>query len=1037
MSADPPHNPALSVGSDGGMTMLLPRSAYFLAGLLLAVPLAAQDEAAEASGPADLHRQVVALHKDRKLTEALPLAEAAVRLQREAQPGDSVELGTYLQWLGWTHEKLARWEEAERVFREAVQIRGRVLGEDHPDYATSLNSLGYAYFRLREYEKSEALFIQALAIRRRHPGAGSGLLLQTLGNLSNLYIQRNRQPDARPLCAEAAEIARREFGGNDVRYADALRRWASVCWLSGFPDESEPAFLEAIGIYTALGERCDPQRASALAGLGGLYTHMGLFDKAEQAQLESIEMRHRLGSDSDVALSEHWNNLGLLYQAMGRYEEAEALLKRTLAVRKEAFGEDSVPYSNTASVLASVYYATRRYREAEPLLRRAWEIRTKAFPEGTYGFRAWAIAALAQLYVATGEYEKAEPLLRQVVDVSRPLTDQRNLPPPHLLATLCSALGRYDEALELRRYVSSIEDRAIPRIFSVTSERDKLAYLSLIDEYLAAHLTLVRDAFADDPEAVSWAMGTVLRRKGSVLESLLRQRQAVTEDPGLARKFEEWRKTADQLGGPAAGETPGEQAEGPQALAERQQQLEAELSRLSADSAFDQEARQIDAETAAAFLRPGSALVETVRTPIHNPKATWDEERWLPDHYLAFVLPSGKQPKLVDLGEAEAIDEAVANWRAEFTGSLRSIGALGEAAAEERLAQRAKALYDLAFAPIEPHLSDCSSVVIAPDGQLNLVPFGALAVGRGQYLADTYSFDYVSSGRDLLRFGRPDRIGEGALVVANPSFDMSAADRLAQRQQTSAEDIRVAQLPAGDIRSAEMRGGKFAPLPGTAGEAEEVGELLKGIAKPVLCVGPAALEEVVKAIRSPRVLHLATHGFFIEEQRLTGGGPGLGIDEVRARAARMAAAGLENPLLRSGLALAGANRLADEHPEGLDDGILTALEISGMDLAGTDLVVLSACDTGLGEVRNGEGVYGLRRAFVHAGADTVVMSLAKVPDAETRELIVEFYRRWLEGSGKCQALHDAALAIREKRQKDHGAAHPIYWGAFIAVGDPG
>jgi CHAT domain-containing protein len=288
----------------------------------------------------------------------------------------------------------------------------------------------------------------------------------------------------------------------------------------------------------------------------------------------------------------------------------------------------------------------------------------------------------------------------------------------------------------------------------------------------------------------------------------------------------------------------------------------------------------------------------------------------------------------------------------------------------------------------------------------------------------------------LLRFGRQDRVGEGALVVANPSFDLSASERLARRQQTDSEDIRVAQLPAAGVRSAEMRGGKFAPLPGAAGEAEEVGELLEAIAEPVLCVGPMALEEVVKAVRSPRVLHLATHGFFIEEQRLLGARAGLGMDEVRVRAARLAAAGVENPLLRSGLALAGANRLADEQPEDLDDGILTALEISGLDLSGTDLVVLSACDTGLGDVRNGEGVYGLRRAFVHAGADTVVMSLAKVPDAETRELIVEFYRRWLGGSGKAQALHDACLAIREKRRREHGAAHPIYWGAFIAVGDP-
>ena len=146
---------------------------------------------------------------------------------------------------------------------------------------------------------------------------------------------------------------------------------------------------------------------------------------------------------------------------------------------------------------------------------------------------------------------------------------------------------------------------------------------------------------------------------------------------------------------------------------------------------------------------------------------------------------------------------------------------------------------------------------------------------------------------------------------------------------------------------------------------------------------------------------------------------------------------LENPLLRSGLVLAGANHLGEEEDiEGTEDGILTALEISGLPLWGTDLVVLSACETGVGAVRRGEGVFGLRRAFQLAGAKTVVMSLWSVSDIVTQELMVDFYRRIISGTGKAKAMQEASLALMRARREKEGAAHPFFWAAFVCVGEP-
>ena len=217
-------------------------------------------------------------------------------------------------------------------------------------------------------------------------------------------------------------------------------------------------------------------------------------------------------------------------------------------------------------------------------------------------------------------------------------------------------------------------------------------------------------------------------------------------------------------------------------------------------------------------------------------------------------------------------------------------------------------------------------------------------------------------------------------------------------------------------------------------------------------VGPKALEEVFKAVHGPRLLHVATHGFFLPDQQREPEdqhGP-IALRGLATGAARGLARlhGTENPLLRSGLVLAGANALgeragpanapgeqADAKPT-VDDGWVTAEEIALMDLRGTELVVLSAGETGLGRVKIGEGVYGLRRAFLYAGARTLVTSLFAVPDEQTRELMGRFYGALKAGQGKLEALHGAQLELLRQRRAAGGAAHPFFWASFVLVGDP-
>ncbi len=297
-----------------------------------------------------------------------------------------------------------------------------------------------------------------------------------------------------------------------------------------------------------------------------------------------------------------------------------------------------------------------------------------------------------------------------------------------------------------------------------------------------------------------------------------------------------------------------------------------------------------------------------------------------------------------------------------------------------------------------------------------------LPTADGRLVVDEYAISYLGCGRDVLRFGAKTT-GEpaGALVAADPDFDFNDE---AYPSPSLPSEVR-------GRRSRDLSDLKFpvGRLPATREEGERIAAML-GV-RPWL--GPDVLEGRLKAeCRSPRILHLATHGFFIEDQKRD---PNQEERELGALgvSGRMLGPTPENPLLRSGLVLAGVNtwHATGRFHEQAEDGLLTAEDVSGLDLLATEMVVLSACETGLGEVRTGEGVFGLQRAFVLAGAKTLVMSLWSVPDEQTRAMMEDFYRRILAGEPRAEALRAAQMAIR--------AEHPdaFYWGAFICQGNPG
>jgi CHAT domain-containing protein len=406
---------------------------------------------------------------------------------------------------------------------------------------------------------------------------------------------------------------------------------------------------------------------------------------------------------------------------------------------------------------------------------------------------------------------------------------------------------------------------------------------------------------------------------------------------------------------------------------------------------------------------------------------------------VAFVLRAGDPDdvRMIDLGEAEPIDRMIADFRAgvidtdgDRNMTLSPRPEVPSSAVIEGIGTRLRAAV---FDRLLPALGGHTRLLLAPDGDLARLPFEVLPTADGRRLIDDYQISYLSCGRDVLRFGAAD-IGQpgGPLIVADPDFDLEAEEGLAPGLEIATASTGRRSRDLARDRSAYH----FHRLPGTRVEGERVAAMLD--VSPWL--DATALEGRLKtACRSPRILHLATHGFFLPDQKRDPNreGQGFGFDFGAFAGSnegfgRLAGPTMENPMLRSGLALAGANTWlkAGTLPEEAEDGLLTAEDVTGLDLLATELVVLSACETGLGRVHVGEGVFGLRRAFVLAGAKTLVMSLWKVPDEPTCELMEDFYHRLLAGAGRAEALRQAQLALKAKYPE------PFYWGAFICQGDP-
>ena len=998
--------------------------------------------------------------------DAEPLHQQGLDIRRRVLGEGHPDYASSLNDLSALYVSLGRYEEAEPLYRQALDITKQMLGEHHPSYATNLNNLAGLYQTLGRYEEAEPLLRQALDIRRRVLGENHPDYARSLNDLALLYQTLGRYEEAEPLYEQALAIAKGSLGEDHLGYATSLNDLATLYQTLGQYEEAEPLFRQALDIAKRILGEDHPTYATSLNNLALFYQTLGRYEDAEPLHRQALEIRRRvLGEDHpDYALS--LNNLAFLYQwTQRRYEEAEPLFRQALGIFRRVVGQDHPTYATSLNNLAGLYQDLGRYEEAEPLFRQALDMRRRVLGEDHADY-ALSLKNLAVLQRMQGRYEEAEPLFRQAIDITKQVLGEDHPRYAVALTSMAVALGaggRIEQARQHPSQALAIDQHLAKKVFAFSSESDMRNFVAMRSRALEQLTSL---SLQDSKEAAATAslLTMVLRRKGVVFDTLLHFRQAqrlLSEAPEVAQQAAALRGSRQRFSEqalPPPGADPHKIQQDRETLRREIDRLESELNRTLAQQYPQSIPEQVDVEAVRQRLPRGSVLIELLRSDIFDFKA----ERWRPAHYLAFVLhpDTDRAPRMIDLGEAAEIDEVIADLREHneyFNREFVRVGGahsdnseelpteLQELERKEEANYRslARDLYQRVFRPLRETIGAATTIYLAPDGELNRIAFETLVDEEDHYLIESYRFAYPTSGRDLLLEG--DTSGEGTVVFADPDYDLEPGERRELVAQLEFEQEGV----VGGAVSRDSRGlGRWEPLPGTRQEGESIERQLKETHYgPVsLKMGPYALEEELKSVRSPRILVLSTHGFTLQDERREDtewrreqAQAALMMGSSRENAAARGLAllrGTENPMLRSGIVLAGANRLGQEEGQGLEDGWVTAQEVALLDLRGTELVVASACESGLGRVEAGEGVHGLRRAFLLAGAQSVLISLYKVPDAETQRLIGRFFGSLKEGRGKLESLRETQLEIIKQRQEDHGAAHPFFWGSFVLVGKP-
>lgn len=994
----------------------------------------------------------------RDLGNALATSSSAERLASEKFGRESLKFAEVCDKQGWVHECRKEYPDAAKKYLESISIIEKKLGKNHFEVAKRLNNLANFYRNTGEYSKAEAMYFDAMQSMGNVFGFEHPNYARVVNNLAILYWNMGLFDKAETNFLHAKNIRVAAQGKDNIDYAGSLVNLGSLYTQFGLYEKGEECLKEAKGIFVdKLKMTQHPFYMNCVNNLGALYWQMGNYENAEPMYLEALEIAAKTSGRISAGYARSLNNLSILYREVGSFEKAERLMLETKSIWEDVHGKEHIEYANCLSNLADFYLQTGAFQKAALLLEEAQPIilnvvgkeheiyvRTLgvlANLQATLGDRSRAetlrlaslqimeklfgkehdsylksLYNLGMLYMNSQNYGKAEECFREALAIGEKMFGQDCRDCVSALQNLATLHELKNEHAEADRFHEASFDGAFAQLEKATtflSEREIGKYAQKFQGQ-ADHLnaSLLARPMSSPGKLAEISFDNALFFKGFVQLSAIRLKQlsAVgTESTNISGQLKNTRRRlAAEYAKPIAERTSVAELE------EKANAAEKELARTV--KGYAENSRQVRWQEVKNALRPGEVAIEFVHFRVNFPNAT-DSVM-----YAALLLAAGSErPVFVPLFEEKELDALLKTSGARKSDYVNRV--YGAQAAGGKI------LHQLLWQPLEKSLPPgITTIYFSPSGLLHRLNLVAIPLSEGVTLADRFQFVQLGSTRQLLETNAtgPDSGGEAALF-GGAQFDM---DEAAISKANAGFAARSADGTRGEVAfsktdSTARGGGDWAYLSWTEKEVDALQKILTSAGeKTALFKGFAATEEAFKSQSSPRILHLATHGYFFPEKS----GPSSSTGGAQGEASFKMS---EHPMIRSGLILAGGNhawKTGRPYKPQMEDGVLTAYEIAQMDLSATELVVLSACETGLGDIQSSEGVYGLQRAFKIAGARHLIMSLWQVPDFQTQELMALFYKNYLTEKMPLPDAFRAAQKVMRERYE-----HPYFWAGFVLL----
>lgn len=949
-----------------------------------------------------------------KLIEIGSFHEAEALAKKSIQTCDTslgIKIETYansLNILAYTHQELGKYDEALKVFLEAHDILKKIKGGESSTMESILFNIGTLYEISGKYFLALEKYQEGIKLTIAIYGKEHEQYTVSLSNIAGVYAEMGDNFRAIKLYEEILEISRKTIGEEHSKYAIYLNNLALVYQKMGWYNLALPIQIQAAEITKKnLGET-HISYGIRLENLSVSYKELGLYDKALEANSQSLAITNEsLGKDNlDYSIGLH--NRATIFRFQGKHEEAIRLYLKSIDIMEDAFGELRTYYQ--LNNLGSIYVEKGEYERAEYYFQKAIGLISKHLGE-EHPFYGTSLVNITQLYLVSNQIERGITIGEKALKLI-----EKNYGLDHdIMGTLFDIMAKlYWQKKDTNMTLSFLKKgfaypiKNIKRNFSVLSEIQNEHFLkNNFQEHFDMIYSLAWEGKSSHLSEL--ALNQTLLLKELLLQSNTQRQEFFehTNDLVIRELFDEWTATKYLLSSQYS-----------RPLSQRNfstDSLENEIEELATSLSiksnhFSPGITQTDWKEVAKRLDTNETVIEFVHFRYANPFPSDDV------FYMALLIRKDwESPILVPLFEEMQLQKVLSQKYPDDSSFVSQL--------------YGPALYDLIWNPLMPYLKKGGVIYYSPSGLLHRISFPAIPSSDKAFLLDEYSLTYVSSSRKLIDHQKPEFPSSGPIIVyGNITYDSDTSYNSPNIPKNTAET--KTELGISSSLDGATRGRIWRPLPKSLTELIHLELLFKENQREVFTLQKASATEgsfhrLQQLPQSPAIIHLATHGFFYPDPEFN-----------EAERTKYSIGGKfnfqfsDNPLFRSGIIMAGANsawRKGEIGPQ-KEDGILTAYEIAEMDLYATQLVVLSACNTGIGEIRGSEGVYGLQRAFKRAGVDYLLLTLWSIPDSDqTVEFMKTFYQNWFSRKPIRQAFNQTQLAMRKKYND------PYYWAGFVLI----